>query len=160
MSVQHFSEWALAIPPSDEQKAARPRFFLPALWTTVRGEVNVEHFQRAASWVKGELRFRGGLTLVSRFLVCFLLSFRGLIGWTRACGAMQKHLADRASNYRLLSAYEIRTLLLTLRQAGQVICRLDPSRSTVDEVGLLEERLEEKEIDWTTDHWFTVGTFW
>lgn len=73
ISIRHLAEWTVPVPVpvpvsqtadrADEPASAVKRF-LPTIWTTVRGQVNAELYQRAAGWVKGELKARSGITAV------------------------------------------------------------------------------------------------
>ena len=68
VSISYLAEWTLPVAKSDSTDAAAEQVpekrFLPTIWTTVRGEVNPELYQRAAGWVKGELKSRSGVTAV------------------------------------------------------------------------------------------------
>lgn len=68
VSISYLAEWTVPVAKSDSADTAAEQVpekrFLPTIWTTVRGEVNPELYQRAAGWVKGELKFRSGVTAV------------------------------------------------------------------------------------------------
>ncbi|GAA5989786.1 hypothetical protein JCM10908_002322 [Rhodotorula pacifica] len=159
VSVRYVAEWSLPVPKLDAANdAASDKRFLPAIWTTVRGEVNAEMFQRAAGWLKGELKARSGAIAVSRAFLSVHRDILGLIATSSLVG--QIHLVDRAAGSHRLSAYEVRMLLLTLLKAGKIACRQDPVDGEVDATGKTAACTDVNQINWARAHWFSEGVFW
>ncbi|GJN93921.1 hypothetical protein Rhopal_006980-T1 [Rhodotorula paludigena] len=115
--ARYLSSWAFPVPSSDPK-----RYFLPALWTGVSGEVNFEYWQRACAWVKGELLARSGIT----------------------CPA----LVARAQARGLLGAHEVQRILLRLLEAGKVARR---SLDSVAGGGLAEGEIDWEGDRWFLD---------
>ncbi|GAA6011482.1 hypothetical protein JCM10207_002634 [Rhodosporidiobolus poonsookiae] len=100
VSSLHFEKWTLALPPPVVTEGADPvegRRILPSFWFGLDGELNLEMWQRAAGWVKGELMTRAGASF--------------------------PQLASKAVTRHLLTAYEVQRILDTLVKAGKVVRR-------------------------------------
>ncbi|GAA5919094.1 hypothetical protein JCM6882_004891 [Rhodosporidiobolus microsporus] len=104
VSTSYLSSWTVALPKAAIVEDEQPRRVLPCLWIDLAGEVNLELWNRAVGWVKGELLTRAGMTMA--------------------------RITAKASKRNVLSAYEVQRILEALLAAGKVYRR----RAGVDEV--------------------------
>lgn len=158
VSSAFLSSWILELhsppaPPAENVEGnlelalpTPPKRILPCVWIDLNGEVNVELWNRAAGWVKGELMRRAGITLVCLFLLfpphdlpLTFLSFP------------QPELVEKAAIRNLLTAIEVQRILETLLQAGKVTRRRAGVEGTIRKEAL---------VDWAEDGWHIVGAFW